>query len=267
MTRTWKGRGHSAVLGLGLLLCAVSTAAPGDDSRFQPVLPDSMLWPQGRYVYQRNCLVCHGKYGDGRGEMGRELKPRPRNFSLGIFKYRSTPAGMLPADADLERTIRTGLAGTAMPVFKNLSDREIRSVIEYLKSFSPRWTDSNSYAPVIRLPSLPAWIDDAATANARAEKGRLLFKAACATCHGTDGSGQPAAAKELEDSWGQPATPADLRRGTLRSGRNLDAVYRVLLTGIDGTPMPSFAGATTEEERWDLVAFIAQLRRNHAAAK
>jgi len=71
----------------------------------------------------------------------------------------------------------------------------------------------------------------------------------------------------MEDSWGQPVTPTDLRQPTLRSGRELDAVYRVLLTGIEGTPMPSFAETLTAEQRWELVAFIAQLRREQAAKK
>jgi len=62
-------------------------------------------------------------------------------------------------------------------------------------------------------------------------------------------------------------TPADLRQPTLRSGRTLETVYRVLLTGIEGTPMPSFAEGFTEDQRWELVAFISQLRRDHAAAR
>lgn len=255
------------MLALGLSLAAGSPGADTNEPPFQPKLPDDSLWPQGRFVYQRNCLVCHGAYGDGRGDMGRELKPRPRNFGRGIFKYHSTPAGALPGDADLERTIRGGLAGTAMPVFSSLSDREIKSVIEYVKSFSARWRNPTNYAPALTLPPLPAWFGNEALLKSRGAKGRSLFSTACAACHGPDGSGREATAKDLEDSWGQPVTPTDLRQPALRSGRTLETVYRVLLTGIDGTPMPSFAEAMTEEQRWELVAFIAQLRRDHTAGK
>ena len=104
-------------------------------------------------------------------------------------------------------------------------------------------------------------------AKSRAKKGRDIFVTACGACHGTDGSGRGASAKDLEDSWGRPATPSDLRQPALRSGRTLEAVYRVLLTGIDGAPMPSFTDALTEEQRWELVAFIVQLRRDHPADK
>jgi len=250
-------------LSLAAWSLGVATNAPP----FRPNLPDDSLWPQGRYVYQRNCLVCHGAYGDGRGEMGKELKPRPRNFRRGLFKYHNTSAGTLPADADLEQTIRGGLAGTAMPMFSHLSDREIRSVTEYIKSFSPRWLHATNYAPTLVLPPLPAWFENDALLKSRAEKGRALFAAACAACHGTDGSGQGATAMNLEDSWGEPTMPSNLRQQTLRSGSTLETIYRVLLTGIDGTPMPSFAETLTEQQRWELVAFVAELRRSGAVGK
>lgn len=267
MSRRWRSRRSIALIAFGLLLVACSLGGATNAPPFQPKLPDDSLWPQGRYVYQRNCLVCHGAYGDGRGELGRELKPRPRDFGRGIFKYRSTPAGALPTNADLERIVRGGIAGTAMPIFSNLSDREIKSVIEYVKSFSSRWRDPANYAPALLIPPLPTWFENEILLKSRAAKGRDLFKTACAACHGPDGSGRGPAANALEDSWGQPVTPSDLRQPSLRSGRTLETVYRVLLTGLEGTPMPSFAEALTEEQRWELVAFVAQLRRDHAAAR
>lgn len=248
-----------------LLLVARNLQAAAGEPPFQATLPDDTLWPQGRYIYQRNCLVCHGASGDGRGEMGRELKPPPRNFARGVFKYRSTPAGMLPTDADLTQTVRGGLAGTAMPIFSQLSEREVKSVIEYVKSFSPRWRNPTNYAPPLVLPAAPAWLGNASLARVRAAEGRLLFQTACAPCHGTAGDGRDATATSLEDSWGQPVTPTDLRQPVLRSGRGLEVVYRVLTTGIEGTPMPSFAGTFSEAQRWDLVAYVAQLRSSGAA--
>jgi cytochrome c oxidase cbb3-type subunit I/II len=167
----------------------------------------------------------------------------------------------------LEQSIRGGLAGTAMPMFSHLSEREIRSVIEYVKSFSPRWRQATNYAPALALPPLPAWFENEVLQRSRAEKGRNLFVAACAACHGTDGSGLGATATNLEDSWGEPTTPSNLRQPTLRSGPTLETIFRVLLTGIDGTPMPSFGETMTEQQRWELVAYVAELRRAGAAGK
>ena len=84
---------------------------------------------------------------------------------------------------------------------------------------------------------------------------------ACAPCHGEKGDGR-GAVTNLVDSWGNPAPARDLRLPYLRSGRRPEDTYRVLLTGLDGTPMPSFAESTTDDQRWSLVAFIEQLRRD-----
>src|ERR1043166_2764521 len=50
---------------------------------------------QGHFVYMKNCVFCHGKRGDGKGEMGLAVQPPPRDFGAGVFKYRSTPSGSL----------------------------------------------------------------------------------------------------------------------------------------------------------------------------
>jgi mono/diheme cytochrome c family protein len=251
----------------GAVMFARPLTGTTNDPPFQPRLPDRTLQPQGRYVFQRNCAVCHGAFGDGRGEMGREIQPRPRDFNRGLFKYRSTPPGKLPTDEDLERTIRDGLAGTAMPMFQNLTDREIQSVIEYVKSFSSRWRQATNYAPALRLPPLPEWFQDGSIVKKRAEKGRSLFATACAACHGPSGDGHGVATATLEDVWGERAVLSDLRQPALRSGGSLEAIYRVVWTGIEGAPMPAFAETLAEDQRWELVAFIAQLRREHSESK
>src|SRR5215210_934007 len=81
--------------------------------------PDTALFDEGRYVYERNCILCHGERGDGKGEMSASLSIKPRAFVSGLFKYRSTPWGKLPATADLIHTIRNGRTGTAMGMFTN----------------------------------------------------------------------------------------------------------------------------------------------------
>lgn len=226
----------------------------------QRVGPDDALVPEGRYVFERNCLVCHGKWGDGRGEMATGMVPRPRKFTAGTFKFRSTPSGSLPTQADLIRTIRGGLYGTSMPTFQHLSDREVNSVIEYVMTFSRKWTVPENYAAPLKLPEPPAWLNEAATRATPAAAGRTLFVANCAPCHGPDGRGNGPAAENLEDDWGQPAVPADLRRPAIKTGPEPRDLYRVLVTGLNGTPMPSFLESTTEAQRWELVAYLLSLR-------
>lgn len=81
---------------------------------------------------------------------------KPRNLRSGIFKFRTTPYGKLPSDDDLRRTIREGIAGTAMPTFAKMNERELEGIVTYVQSLSRRWRDENNYAVPITLPEKPA---------------------------------------------------------------------------------------------------------------
>jgi mono/diheme cytochrome c family protein len=107
---------------------------------------DFSRYLEGKDVFERNCVICHGVRGDGKGELAPTLTPRPRSFSEGMFKFRTTPLGKLPTEDDLRHTIRTGLSGTAMGMFTQLSEDDVTNVIEYVKSFSRRWRKAENYA-------------------------------------------------------------------------------------------------------------------------
>lgn len=225
-----------------------------------PAPLDFNLYMQGRYVYERNCIVCHGVRGDGRGELAATLKPAPRSFREGMFKFRSTPFGKLPTDADLRRTITGGLSGTAMGMFTQLSNEEVEAVITYVKSFSRRWRKAENHAPALRLPPRPEWFADAALAKAHAQSGQKLFAVHCASCHGEKADGSGPAAVALKDIWGVAAAPSDLRQPHLRCGDAPEDIFRVLGTGLNGTPMVSFDAMLTEAQRWDIIAHVLSLR-------
>ncbi len=61
----------------------------------------------GEAQYKRFCIGCHGPLGDGEGENSSWVDPKPRNFTLGIFKCRSTPSGTLPLDQCLTYATRS----------------------------------------------------------------------------------------------------------------------------------------------------------------
>ena len=238
------------------LLAFSGVLAPAQEA---PTL-DFNLYAQGKYVFERNCVVCHGARGDGKGEMSPQLVPRPRSFREGMFKFRSTPQGALPTVDDLTRTIRGGLTGTAMGMFTHLPEDDVRAVIEYVKSFSKRWRKAENYAEPMELPLPPGWISDKLASKAHAEAGKTLFMTHCSTCHGPNADGKGVGAVALKDIWDMPARPSDLRQPHLRCGDEPEDVYRVLATGLNGTPMVSFDKALSPAQRWDIIAYIATLK-------
>lgn len=80
------------------------------------------------------------------------------------------------------------------------------------------------------------------------------------TCHGEGGLGDGPSAEGLVDTDNQPLSPANLRLPYIKSGRRAEDVYKAILTGLDGTPMPAFDGIYAENQIWDLVAYIFFLR-------
>ena len=239
-----------------LLSCALAPLAPAAE----PAPLDFSKYMQGKYVFERNCIVCHGPRGDGTGEMAPTLHPKPRSFREGMFKFRTTPYGALPTDDDLRNTIRRGLTGTAMGMFSHLADEDLEAVITYVKTFSRRWRKAENYAEPLRFPEPPKWLNDKTQSAARAEKGKALFQSICAACHGPNADGKGPAVATLKDTWQQPAKPSDLRQPHLRCGDAPADIYRVLATGLNGTPMVSFESTLTPEQRWDIIAYIFTLK-------
>jgi mono/diheme cytochrome c family protein len=232
---------------LGWLSCMLISALPAWAEE-RPGNPQ-----RGADVYRRYCMTCHGERGDGAGEFAPYTVPRPRDFRQGTFKWRSTPSGSLPLVADLEHTIRDGVYWTAMPSFFALSERARRDVIAYIQTFSPRWTSDQAGMP-LTIPPEPAHTPTSVA------KGREVYeKQNCAQCHGDRGTGDGQAAKTLTDDWGNATLPFDLTKGHMKGGTTGADLYRVFMTGLNGTPMPSFVDSIMPDDAWDLVHYIQSL--------
>lgn len=211
---------------------------------------------KGRHIFQSQCVPCHGERGRGDGPWAAGLTHKPRNFRAGIFKFRTTPYGKLPTEDDLRRTIRSGISGTAMPMFAKLSDADISGLIVYVQSFSRRWDDEEAQAEPLDLPETPDWFKDSEQVETHAASGAVKFGEICAVCHGPEGRGDGPGSKGLLDVWENPIVPAALSNEHHKSGDAPSDLYRTIATGLDGTPMIGFAGTLSEEQIWDLVSWI-----------
>ena len=210
---------------------------------------------RGKAPYDKYCSQCHGETGNGQGHATGRVKPTPRDFTSGKYKFRTTPSGMLPTDADLTRVIRHGLPYTSMPGWPNLTDAEVQDIIAYLKTFSDAFQNPAKHGEPIEIPAPPPMTEESVT------RGRTVYEAqGCAACHGELGRGDGRSAPTLKDDWGHHIRPADMsHRWTFRGGPTREDMFRTFSTGVNGTPMPSYAESLAVDQRWDLVNYMASL--------
>ena len=178
---------------------------------------------------------------------------KPRDFTAGVYKLRSTPSGSLPLDQDIFRSISRGVRTTSMLAQLHLSEKERWAVTEYLKTFSQRFKTEKTPEPV-SIPSAPQ-PDTELVALGK----RMYAEAGCDACHGSAGKGDGTSAKELKDDWGEPISPPDLTLKPFKSGPDPEDLYRTISTGFNGTPMPSYADVLPAKERWAIVYYVVSI--------
>ena len=85
----------------------------------------------GKALYELRCVGCHGEKGDGKGPAAELVVPKPRDFTTGLYKIR-TSANKAPTDQDLFRIITDGMPGTSMPSWAVLPDKERWNLVAFL---------------------------------------------------------------------------------------------------------------------------------------
>ena len=228
-------------------------------------LPRSPEWiAYGKEVYQQRCIGCHGVKGDGNGVAATFMyNQRPRNFTLGVFKFRLTQKPV-PTDGDLLRTITRGVRGTAMPAWYELPLNDRLALVQYIKYdlAVDRSDPAKPYAYFTEEPAgEPLYIGrpPAPTKELVAHGKDVWQNAKCWECHGMTGKGDGGKAAGLKDDFGFPIRPADLTSGQFKSGSHVQDIFRTISTGLSGTPMPSFRDSFPEQDRWALAYYVLSL--------
>ena len=240
----------------------------------------------GYALYSKYCVQCHGVNGDGNGAVAEHLNPKPRDYTLGVFKFTSTPYGSKPRRSDLVRTVTRGITGTSMPSFDRLSEEQLSAVVEYILALTYRGELERQLASYAyedeELPDeeglqetvdeiLDAWEDSSSKlvmpatvmppmTEESVRLGHEIFLGkACNKCHGKFGRGGSIGNVEIgKDAWGNEGSAADLSSGMFRGGDRPVDIYRRISSGINGTPMPSFKKTFQDnpDDIWHLVHFI-----------
>jgi DMSO reductase family type II enzyme heme b subunit len=241
--------------------------------------PSADMIEAGKRVYFTKCVWCHGVDGAGDGPGADRLWPRPRNFNQGTFKIRHTASGELPLfDAkkpvpgqnDLFETVTHGLPGSAMPSWEGILTEEQRlQVLSFVTTQlvkDRKFTDQKSESQtILQMGDLKPI---APTEESLKKGAELVVEKKCVECHGADGRGD-GNAFNLKDDWGFSIQPANWHkcwnfRGSRQDPYNVKNIFRTFSTGVNGTPMPSFADNTTVEERWHIANFVNSLCEREA---
>jgi DMSO reductase family type II enzyme heme b subunit len=250
-------------------------------------------------IYQFRCAVCHGEEGAGDGPAAEFLYPRPRDFTQGLFKFKSSPGDLPPRDEDLFNVIKNGLTGTGMPGWASvLTDKQIREQILLLKQFDTAglWApedaededfdDDGHYlkSDLIVVTEQEPLDGQIPYSGESIALGKEVFMENCKKCHGMEGHGHITSGEFLEDDWGYRTWSRNLTtpwtwRNTQVAGNDVSSrdqtirkIYTRLSVGIPGTPMPAHRAVDEEEEdsiesadRWHVANYVYSLRANGSA--
>ncbi len=268
----WKG----VLAVLAVLVIVGLTALPAVDNDFSAVSEElsqlTALEREGKRVYEKYCIGCHGVNGDGNGVSAKWLQIKPRNFQSGIIRFAEVQVGSLPRIEDYVRAIRHGLLGSSMPAWSELPDDEIIAVAHYLRTFAPRFQTGEQPGRKVVLFDDPFFAKDPATfaRNARRaiEQGRKVYHglAKCVECHPSyhrseeewvyltySKPDQPDKGGQMRDNPHMPATdktdeytnialiPPDFKKGPVKAGGDLVSLARTIGAGVGGARMPAWA--------------------------
>lgn len=237
-------------------LCAQS-ASPSPATTFSMlVLRRGVLSPPvgartGEQVYAAECAQCHGEIGNGKGTAYPFLTAKPRDFTRKKYKLRATGSGELPTRDDLLATVTRGIRPHAMPAFDFLPEPERKAVVERVLAFSG--AAGKPDPQTLPVPPLPA-----ATPEVLAAGQAAYETVQCGKCH--QPNAEDAQRPDLTDEAGEPVHPPHLRFEEFIGPDGAGAIYTRLRTGMDGTSMPSFAGAVSDEDLQSMALWIKSQR-------
>jgi cbb3-type cytochrome c oxidase subunit III len=183
-----------------------------------PTLPAGGDRGRGQQLYAVHCATCHGSRGEGDGPGATGLLPAPANLAEHDY-----------APERIALALWNGVAGTAMPAWREHAPEDLAALVEAVRGFGSARVE----------PSLPGNL---------LELGQRAYKNNCVQCHGERGDGRGPAGAEL------PIAPADLtlQRPTLAHA------LETLRGGIPGTPMAPWTSRLTDAE----IIAVAQYARS-----
>jgi hypothetical protein len=123
-----------------------------------------------------------------------------------------------------------------MPGFGNLfSADELGDLLAFIYSLQPSAVLEDPLPATLDLGSAPE-----STAQVIRDGHALYLLSGCWRCHGVNGRGNGPSAETLIDDANNRIHATDFRYDPHKRGREPEEVIRILRTGLNGTPMPSY---------------------------
>ncbi len=218
---------------------------------------------EGKTIFIRECMVCHGDAGTGHGPYRAELQPGPPDFSDGSYGTLADPSY---TDADYFWRISEGLPWSAMPSWKlRYSEEDRWKLVYYLRvNFTqtlerPSITADQQYPDIYLTQKMPTQttLNEIIDGNMPTvypvvptyASGKIVFLQNCAHCHGLSGQG---------DGWdGQylDVPPANFTDPNMAGMTDGDYYARVSF-GLQNSAMPTWGEFLPQSERWDVIKYI-----------
>jgi mono/diheme cytochrome c family protein len=105
----------------------------------EPWVANEAMVEHGKKVFSTNCAMCHGNEGKGDGPAGAALNPKPKNLVEGPWKQGGDSISLF-------KTLATGIAGSSMPGFSQISSVDRWALVQFIRSITKAKVDDKAYA-------------------------------------------------------------------------------------------------------------------------
>jgi cytochrome c oxidase subunit 4 len=237
----------------------------------KPWISTPELVAHGHDLFMVNCVSCHGDHGKGDGIAAAALNPHPRNFT----SSEGWVNGRKPSQ--VFKTLKEGVAGSAMASFATLSSDDRWSLDAYVLSLGPKPpTDSTDDLAKIginpnavgggevvektvpvefamkMLAQMPTTEIQSAMASgslpSQNTPGAQLYGQYCLSCHGDHGQGG-IRVKALAVAPSPAYVETEPFRAANDAVSNEASFEKLLINGLPGNLMPSFGQLSGAELR------------------
>ena len=242
--------GISTKIGLAAILLAVTVVyaaeiprQPGPHPPSQalenPIEMNEASARQGRRLFQRFCVSCHGIDGNGKTDMAANLPVPLPDFTSGKWKYGET-------DGEIFSLIRNGTPHGMDAYGERITELRTWHLVNYMRTFAP---EAEIQLEAEEVPENPIEYNIASL-----KRGRILYENHCALCHAEDGSGFTDYLEFL------PMPPADLTTGVFRYGSRDGDLFVIIRDGTENG-MEAFNDKLPDDEIWHTVNYIRRFSR------